>query len=137
MDGSWYVEDREEIPYVNGFDTDDGEFIFLDELDSKIDEDEESKYLITCKSQKSLNSQFNREEYVYLHSSLGFDEDEMVKVTSANGSVELRVRHNDDLRSDTVLIYSGTKGVNNLTTSKHALSAKSAIFQENKVEISR
>lgn len=134
MDGSWYVEDREEIPYINGFDTDDGEFLFLDELNSKIDEDN-GMYLITCKSQKSLNSQFNREEHVYLHSSLGFAEDEVVKVTSINGSIELKVRHNDDLRRDCVLIYSGTRGVNNLTTSKHALSAKSAIFQENKVEI--
>ena len=136
MDGSWYVEGREENPYTDGFDTDTKEFIFLDGLDSKIDEDD-SMYLITCKSQKSLNSQFRREEYVYLHSSLGFTEDELITIRSVNGSVQLKVRHNDDLRSDTVLIYSGTKGVNNLTTSKHALSAKSAIFQENKVEISR
>jgi anaerobic selenocysteine-containing dehydrogenase len=136
MDGFWYVDGREEIPYCNGFDTDDGEFVFLDELDSKVDE-ADGMYLITSKSQHSLNSQFKREEYLYIHSSLGFCEDELLKVSSVSGSVELRVRHNDDLRRDTVLIYSGTKGVNNLTSSKHALSAKSAIFQENKVEINR
>lgn len=94
-------------------------------------------YLITSKSPTSLNSQFYRQESVYLHSSLGFREGEMVSVTSASGSVRLSVRHNNDLRSDCVLIYSGTKGVNNLTPSKHALSAKSAIFQENKVEVKR
>lgn len=136
IDGSWYVENREEIPYIDGFDTKTKEFAFLDELDSKVDE-EGGMYLITCKSPTSLNSQFNRSEYVYLHSSLGFGEGELVTISSVDGSVSLRVKHNNDLREDCVLIYSGTKGVNNLTTKKHSLSAKSAIFQENKVEIKR
>ncbi len=136
IDGSWYVEGREEIPYRDGFDTDNNQFIFLDELDSKIDE-EDGLYLITCKSPVSLNSQFHRDEYVYLHNSLGFKEGDMVTMSSESGSVQLRVKHNNDLRKDCVLIYSGTKGVNNLTTSKHALYTKSAIFQENKVEIIR
>lgn len=135
-DGFWYVKDRQEIPYVDGFDTETKEFIFLDEFDAFMDEDD-GFYLITCKSPKSLNSQFERDKNVYMHSSLGFMEGEFVHVSSKDGSVTLKVRHNDDLRSDTVLIYSGTRGVNNLTTSKHALSAKSAIFQENKVKVSR
>ncbi|MDQ1338225.1 MAG: hypothetical protein QG617_1192, partial [Campylobacterota bacterium] len=136
IDGSWYVESREEVPYKDGFDTKNKEFAFLDELDSKVDESD-GFYLITCKSPTSLNSQFNRQENVFLHSSLGFEEGEVVSISSVDGSVELKVKHNDDLRRDCVLIYSGTKGVNNLTTHKHALSTKSAIFQENKVEISR
>lgn len=136
IDGSWYVENREDVPYKDGFDTDDGEFLFLDEIDSKIDEDSKL-HLITCKSHASLNSQFNREESVYLHSSLGYKEGEMVTISSVSGSVELRVKYNDDLREDCLLIYSGTRGVNNLTTSKHAHYTKSAIFQENRVEINR
>ncbi len=137
IDGSWYVENREDVPYIDGFDTDDGEFIFLDELDSKVDEEQSGFYLLTSKSPASLNSQFNRDENVYLHSSLGFYEGEEVVVSSVSGSVKLKVRHNDDLREDCALIYSGTRGVNNLTTSKHALYTKSAIFQENRVEIKR
>ena len=74
---------------------------------------------------------------MYLHGSLGFGEGESVVVSSVSGSVKLKVKHNNDLREDCVLIYSGTRGVNNLTTSKHALYAKSAIFQENRVEIKR
>ncbi|HUH43302.1 MAG TPA: molybdopterin-dependent oxidoreductase [Sulfurimonas sp.] len=136
MDGLSYVDKREEIPYKDGFDTEDKEFIFPDEFNSKIGE-KDGMHLITSKSQNSLNTQFNREESVYLHSSLGFREGEIVTVSSINGSVELKVKNNDDLRADCVLIYSGTKGVNNLTSSKHALSTKSAIFQENKVEIKR
>ena len=136
IDGSWYVENREDIPYKDGFDTKTKEFLFLDELDSKIDEDDRF-HLITCKSQASLNSQFNPEKSVYLNRCLGYKEGEMVTVSSVDGSVELMVKHCDDLREDCVLIYSGTRGVNNLTTSKHALYAKSAIFQENRVEINR
>ncbi len=136
IDGSWYVEGREEVPHKDGFDTDEGEFVFLDEFHAKTDESQ-GLYLITCKSPTSLNSQFNRQQSVFLHSSLGFTEGELVTISSVTGSVELSVKHNDDLRTDSVLIYSGTRGVNNLTSSKHSLSAKSAIFQENKVEIKR
>jgi len=137
MDGLWYVENREDVPYKEGFDTDDGEFVFLDEFDSKVDDEQNGLYLLTSKSPASLNSQFGRDENVYMHSSLGFGEGEEVVVSSVSGSVKLKVRHNDDLRNDCVLIYSGTRGVNNLTTSKHALYTKSAIFQENRVEIKR
>ncbi|MBL0708397.1 MAG: molybdopterin-dependent oxidoreductase [Sulfurimonas sp.] len=133
-DGLWQVKGREEVPYKNGFDTDDKEFLFLDEIDRDIKKDNKL-YLLSPKSSSSLNSQFHREESVYLHSSLGFKEDEKVCISSANGKVELSVRFDDDLREDCVLIYSGTKGVNNLTSSKHSYEGKSAIYQENKVEV--
>ena len=94
-------------------------------------------FLITPKSAKGLNSQFFREERVYLHATLGFLEDEVVSISSENGSVQLKVKIDNDLRSDCVLIYSGTRGVNNLTTSKHSLDGKCAIFQDNKVKVSR
>lgn len=94
-------------------------------------------FLITPKSPHSLNSQYKREDSVYINSSLGFDEGESITVSSSNGTVSLEVKHNDDLRPDCVLIYSGTKGANNLTSSKHSLDGKNAIYQENKVEINR
>jgi len=134
IDGCRVVENREEIPYKDEFDTDDGEFVFLEEFEAHTINNE-SLHLITPKSAKSLNSQFNREEYVYLHSSLGFEEGSEITISSDNGEVRLKVGHNDDLRDDCVLIYSGTKGVNNLTTSKHSLEGKSAIFQENRVTL--
>ncbi len=134
-DGSFVVTDRVEIPYKNGFDTDDSEFCFLEEFEPL--GNSEKLFLITPKSITSLNSQFAREENVYLHSKLGFQEDEKVVISSDNGSICLKVKINDDVRSDCVLIYSGTKGVNNLTSSKHSLDGKNAIYQENKVEVSR
>jgi anaerobic selenocysteine-containing dehydrogenase len=148
-DGSLSVKGREEIPYQDGFDTDDGEFLFLEELDidrkaNKItltkNRGKKSKvsnelYLITPKATKSLNSQFIRESNVYLHSSLGFKEGEEIRIESSSGSLSLSVKHNDDLRVDCILIYSGTKGVNNLTCSKHSYEGNAAAYQENRVTI--
>ncbi|MBU1215882.1 molybdopterin-dependent oxidoreductase [bacterium] len=136
IDGSLQVEGIEEIPYAEGFDTDDGEFVFLEEFDTDSNPDDRL-FLVTPKSPHSLNSQFKREKSVYLNSSLGFDEGERITVSSSNGTLSLEVKHNDDLRPDCVLIYSGTAGVNNLTSSKHSLDGKNAIYQENKVEINR
>jgi len=133
---SFEHRDMVKVPYKDGFDTQTKEFLFLEELETpKIKSD--SIYLITSKSPKSLNSQFNREQKVYLHSSFGYENDELVTISSINGSVSLHVEINDDLREDCVLIYSGTKGVNNLTSSLHSYEGKSAIYQENRVNISR
>jgi len=148
-DGILEVNKRENIPYQDGFDTDDGEFLFLDEIEidkkaNKIkmnkNRNKKSKvsdelYLLTSKSPKSLNSQFKCDSYAYIHSSLGFDEGEEVIITSTSGSVVLVVKYNDDLRADCVLIYSGTSGVNNLTSSLHSYEGKSVIYQENRVTI--
>jgi len=123
-------------PYKDGFDTTSGEFEFLEELEvPKIKSD--AIYLITCKSPKSLNSQFNRENKVYLNSSFGYESNELVSISSSNGSVSLHVEINDDLRDDCVLIYSGTQGVNNLTTSLHSYEGKGAIYQENRVKVTK
>ena len=136
MKGCFEVEGREEIPYKDGFDTDDGEFIFLEEYEP-LAVHKDGKFLITSKSLKSLNSQFQREESVYIHSSLGYKEGTQLKISSDIGTLILRVKHNNNLRDDCILIYSGTRGVNNLTTSKHSLEGKCAIYQENRVTISK
>jgi len=151
-DGSFTVKERDEIPYINGFDTDDGEFLFLEEIeidkgankivltknrDKKKKKNSNELFLITPKSQISLNSQFKRDDALYVHSELGYTEGEKVIVRSQIGEVTLEVRHNDDLRVDCVLIYSGTKGVNNLTTALHSYEGKSAVFQEIRVWISK
>jgi len=133
-DGSLVVRGRDANPYKKGFDSDDGEFLFLEEYENEFNMNDKL-FLITPKSRGSLNSQFKREHCVYLHSALGFADGEQVKVLSKSGEVVLSVKNSDDVREDSVLIYSGTAGVNNLTTSKHALDAKAAIYQENKVEI--
>ncbi len=135
-DECFEVKNRKIIPYKNGFDTLDKQFVFLKEFDINFKKDKDF-FLITPKSSSSLNSQFKRQEGVYLHSSLGYKEGKKVLISSLNGTVSLKVRYNDDLRKDTVLIYSGTKGVNNLTSSQHSLDGTNAVYQEDMVEIFR
>jgi anaerobic selenocysteine-containing dehydrogenase len=135
IDGVFEVENRQNIPYEEGFDTDDGEFVFLDEVDALREVEEGKLHLITSKSPQSLNSQFIRDRHVYLNSSHGIQEGKNVKVFSENGEVILEAKINDDLRDDCIMIYSGTPGVNNLTSSKHSYEGKCAVFQENMVSI--
>ncbi len=125
---------REAIPYKDGFDTDDGEFVFLEEFE-KVNLGGEELHLITPKGQKSLNSQFQRETAVYLHSALGYKEGSLVDISSPNGTITLKVSYNNDLREDCVLIYSGTPGVNVLTSSQHSLEGLCAIYQENRITV--
>jgi len=132
--GSLVVRQRELIPYINNFDTTDGEFQFLEEYDNDFDM-KNKLFLITSKSKNSLNSQFKRDDSVYLNSSYGYKENEIVTIISINGKIILKVKIDDRIREDSVLIYSGTKGVNILTSSKHSLEGKNAIYQELKVEI--
>jgi len=107
-------------------------FKFIDEIDlTKLDKTK--LHLITPKSSKSLNSQFSRDSYVYLNPSSGFKDDQEVKISSVSGSVILKAKLSHDVRDDCVLIYSGTKGINNLTPSFHSYSGKTACYQENQV----
>ena len=135
QEGFLEVKGRDKISYSNGFTTDDKEFLFLDEIDSDSDESDEL-YLLTCKSPTSLNSQFKTDDKVYLHPALGFEENQTVEVSSISGTVCLHVSLDERLRKDCVLIYSGTNGVNNLTTSKKSYEGNSAVFQQNRVKVS-
>ncbi len=135
-EGGDRVKDREAIPYCDGFDTDDALFVFPDEYDFAYENDERL-FLITCKSPYSLNSQFKRDNHVHLNPALGFDEGECVEVVSDVGTVRLHVKHDDRLRDDCILIYSGVSGVNNLTPSYLSYEGESAVYQDKKVEIKR
>jgi anaerobic selenocysteine-containing dehydrogenase len=135
MNGNVEVDGRKTQPYKDGFDTDDGEFHFLEEFETQQNGDEDELYLITPKSATSLNSQFKRSEFVHLHPSLGYSDNQEVTLASTNGKITLKVKNNNRIRKDSVMIYSGTKGVNNLTSSLHSYEGKNAIFQENRVRI--
>lgn len=129
-----HVKSRKERPYEDGFDTDDGEFVFLDELDFGFDMKRDF-FLLTCKSPRSLNSQFYREKNVYINSCNGYLETQKVRIISENGSIELDVKFDDNLRKDCILIYSGTPNVNRLTSSKLSYDGLNAAYQENKVKV--
>jgi len=132
--GQMHVKGRQKLPYQNGFETEDEMFLFLEEVDFDFDL-EKDFFLITSKSTRSLNSQFGREKSVYVHPQTGYLEGQRLRIVSVNGSVELDVLHDDRLRADCLLIYSGTHGVNNLTSSKLSYEGENAAYQENKVKV--
>ncbi len=124
------------VPYSNGFYTDDEKFNFLDEFDDEICQ-EEGFYLITPKYRRSLNSQFKRDSFIYLSPSSGFRDGEEVEASSIYGEYRFAVKIDENLRSDCVKIYSGTKGVNFLTPHKPSLEGDSAIYQDVKIIVKR
>ena len=132
--GYFRVRGRQQPPYRDGFETETGEFVFLEEVDYDFNL-EEGLFLLTSKSPKSLNSQFRRERAAYAHPGLGFEEGARVRVSSKIGSVELELRHDARLRPDCVLIYSGTPGVNYLTPSRLSDEGENATFQDEKIKV--
>jgi anaerobic selenocysteine-containing dehydrogenase len=123
-------------PYHDRFYTDDEKFIFVDEIE---DEGlrEQGFHLITSKNKHSLNSQFKRATKAHIPPNIGFEEGERVLISSRYGSYEFEVTIDQGLREDSILIYSGTKGVNYLTPDKVSEVGDSAIYQDVKVEIER
>lgn len=125
-----------DIPYENGFQTQSGKFEFPTNLDIGFD-NEEGLFLLTPKSARSLNSQFHRSHAIYLHPMCGFAEGELVRISSKTGSIQLSVVHDERLRSDCAMIYSGTPGVNNLTASLLSYEGECAVYQENKIKVEK
>ncbi|WP_300365539.1 molybdopterin-dependent oxidoreductase [Hydrogenimonas sp.] len=137
-EGEWLKSPAyENHPYETAFETDSGNFEFLEEFEDDFDDEEGELWLLTPKSPHSLNSQFRRENHVRLHPCHGFAEDEKVRIVSEHGSVELPVKTSDDIREDSVLIYAGTPGVNYLTPPMMSLMGKSACYQEVKVTLEK
>jgi anaerobic selenocysteine-containing dehydrogenase len=126
----------DENAYSQKFYTDDEKFIFIDELEIEENE-QEGYYLITSKSKHSLNSQFKRDSRIHLPPSMGFLDKEIVIASSIYGSHSFEVKVDDRLRDDSVLIYSGAKGVNFLTPDKLSDEGEGAIYQDVRVVLER
>jgi anaerobic selenocysteine-containing dehydrogenase len=143
----------ETLPYAEGFGEEgDDEFEFIEEYDddfintkrfrkyrktSKNKKEDETFWLLSAKSTKSLNTQFRRDNKVQLHPELGYREGERVQISSEYGEHEFTVQLNEDLRLDCVLITNNTEGVNYLTPSILSEEGDNACYQEVKVEIKR
>lgn len=129
-------KNRPTLPYADGFATESGEFEFMDEVDLSF-RDEEGLFLITPKSARSLNSQFHREEGIFLHPECGFNEGETVKVSNKVGAILLVVHYDSRLRNDCALIYAGTPEVNVLTPSLLSIEGENAVYQEFKIKVEK
>ena len=141
------------VPYKEGFgEEDDDAFEFIDEYEddfvntkrfrkhrkeSKNKPKDETFWLLSPKSAKSLNTQFVREHTVQIHSGSGFAEGEKVRVYSEFGEYVFSVKLSEDVRPDCVLITNNTVGVNFLTPSILSEEGENACYQEVKVRVER
>ncbi len=143
----------EMLPYSDGFgEEDDDEFEFIEEYDddfintkrftkyrktSKNKKEDETFWLLSPKSAKSLNTQFKRDNKVQLNPELGYSDGEKVKISSEHGKYDFIVKHNEDIRLDCVVITNNTMGVNHLTPAVLSEEGENACYQEVKVRIER
>lgn len=143
----------ETLPYVEGFGEEgDDEFEFIEDYDddfintkrfrkyrktSKNKKEEVTFWLLSSKSNKSLNTQFIRDDKVQLHPELGYSEGERVQISSDHGEHEFTVKLNEDLRLDCMLITNNTVGINYLTPAILSEEGDNACYQEVKVKIER
>lgn len=137
IDGYYHSNNYENIPYSQGFYSDDEKFIFIDEVEDEKSEENDGYFLITAKPKKSINSQFYRDNYLYISSKSGYENEELVKAVSKYGTAHFKVKISDDLRDDSVKICSGAVGLNLLTPSLKSNDGESAVFQEVKIKLEK
>ena len=133
--GFYKLPSFKETPYSDEFYTDAGLFCFIDEVEDEFKHEEEGFYLITPKCKTSLNSQFKRDNFLYVHPSTTLKDGDRVLAFTEYGEAEFEVRVNEDIHKDSVLAYSGNEKVNFLTPPKTDNYGNNAIFQEVKVKI--
>ena len=142
----------QEIPYANGFGIDGGdEFVFVEDYDddfinskkftkyrkvSKNKKEDDTYWLLSPKSPKSLNTQFKREDRVELHPDLGYDEKQIITIKSDYGEYQFEIKLNPNIPTNSISITSNTKGINTLTPPTISQEGNSASFQEIKVILS-
>jgi len=133
-EGFYKSKSYKDIPYKEGFYTDSKKFVFIDELDDDYEDyfaeelEDEDFFLITAKHKNSLNSQFGKDEYLYMPPLLGYSDFDKVKVTTQTGSAVFETKISDRLRGDTLLLYSSNPKANFLTPSISSDEGENAVF---------
>ncbi|HFU75870.1 MAG TPA: hypothetical protein ENK66_06445, partial [Arcobacter sp.] len=85
----------------------------FDEVES-LELKENEAYFLTSKTNKNLNSQFNADEYCYVHPSLNFNDDELISLKSDITEITLRVKNDETVFPNAVLCYAGNKKINQI-----------------------
>jgi len=129
------INDREEIAYSQGFNTDERKFLLLDKIEVT-DLKDDGYFLITSKTSKGLNSQFGHETKAFFPATSKVKVGQNILLKSRYGEAEFVAEIDEGLRDDCILIYSGTPNVNFLTPDRADNTGKNAMYQELKVFIS-
>jgi anaerobic selenocysteine-containing dehydrogenase len=133
-DGEMINAVYEKIPYSDGFYTSNKKFLFIDEFEPEV-EDSESFYLLCSRQTRSLNSQFECDDRLYIPPSLGYNDGDRVTLTSRGIEGIFEVKNHPGLREDCTMINSGAKEANLFTKSILSYEGNMALYQDFKVNI--
>ena len=140
----------QEVPYSNGFGEDGGdEFEFIDDFyddfedikalrrfRKKLKQEKKEYWLLTPKTSKTLNTQFNSlDTVIFVPSGIDIEDNQKVIVKSLWGELEVTAKVDAALRNDTVVINAGVKGVNILTPPVSSIEGDMACYGDVKVEL--
>lgn len=92
-------------------------------------------YLLTSKHTDTLNSQFKYDEYAYIHPSKGFVDNQLVTISSKIETIQIKVKNDENVYKNSILIYAGNKQVNKLTSNKLSDCGTNATFQDIKLTV--
>ena len=121
-------------PNLEEFET----FEFLDELDIEPlykQKTQDNFYFITAKNKNSLNSQFSKDDFVYLNSKTNFKDGDIVNISSKYGNAKFEVKIDDDIKENCAFFFAGNKNANYLTPADEDEDSFSAMYQEVLVQI--
>jgi anaerobic selenocysteine-containing dehydrogenase len=112
------------------------EIIFKSKITNNVElfkMDKNEYYLLTSKSKNTINSQFKYDEYAYVHPDLNLKDNQKIKLKSIIGEITIKVKNDDTLHSQCILIYAGNKDVNCLTPNIVSEYGNNACFQDIKL----
>ena len=121
-------------PILKDFNT----FEFIEDIDIEPlykEKKDDNFYYITGKNKNSLNSQFAKDDFVYLHSSTNFKNDDDVRISSKYGNANFIVKIDDNIKSNCAFFFTGNKYANYLTPALEDEVSNSAMYQEVLVQI--
>jgi len=102
-----------------------------------LDIKENEYYLITSKSTNTLNSNFKCDKYAYIHPKVGFKDEDEIKITSNMGSINIKVKNDDSIYPNAILIYAGNRQVTHLTPSEVSEYGENATLQDLKITLEK
>ncbi len=92
-------------------------------------------YFLTSKQKNTLNSSFKVDNYLYINPVNSFKDNDNVLVKSPHGSAEFKIKCDENIKENCIVVYAGAKNANYLSPPSSDEFANSAIFQDTLVTL--
>ncbi len=98
---------------------------------------ENEYYLLTSKSKNTLNSSFKYDEYAYVNPKIGLQDGDKIKISSIDGNIDIKIKNDNSIYDNAILIYAGNKQVNYLTSNDVSEYGDNATLQDVKLVLEK